>query len=135
MIKKEKTVEQLLRNYRENKSELQMLSYGLDLQAIRYDKDRVQTSNKYDLSDLTVARENRLMELIQDVDDTENLLNALKDRDRFIIESFYIKGIKRVVIASKIGLNTEDAVTKAKDIALGNMEKFYDKIKEYRRVG
>ena len=135
MIKKEKTVEQLLRNYRENKSELQMLSYGLDLQAIRYDKDRVQTSNKYDLSDLAVARENRLMELMQDVDDTENLLNALKDRDRFIIESFYIKGIKRVVIASKIGLNTEDAVTKAKDVALGNMEKFYDKIKEYRRVG
>ena len=42
MIKK---VEHLLRSYKENKAEVEMLTYRLDLNAIDYSKDKIQTSN------------------------------------------------------------------------------------------
>ncbi|WP_250675497.1 hypothetical protein LZ906_017365 (plasmid) [Paraclostridium ghonii] len=133
-MKREKTVEGLLRSYRENKSEIKMLSYGLDLQAIQYDKERVQTSNKSDISDIVVAREKRLIELLEDVSDTEALLDSLEDKDRFIIESTFIKGKTHLQVASALRLSTEDAVTKAKARILKELRYLYNKVKKYREV-
>lgn len=133
-MKKEKTVEYLLKNYRNNKAEIKMLSYGLDLQAQQYDTVNVQTSNKRDLSDVVVKREKILNELKQDVHDAECLLSSLEDRDRFIIEGFYIKGLKQVDIASELNLNTEDAVWKRKNNILKKLRSFYERIKTYREV-
>lgn len=134
MIKKEKTVEGLLFNYRNNKAEINMLSYGLDLKAVQYDSVNVQTSNKRDLSDITSKREEILEELKQDVHDTECLLSSLSDRDRFIMESFYIKGYTRVKIANELNLNTEDAVDKQKKNILNRLRSFYKRMSELRDI-
>lgn len=134
MIKKEKTVEGLLFNYRNNKAEINMLSYGLDLKAVQYDNVNVQTSNKRDLSDITSKREEILEELKQDVHDTECLLSSLGDRDRFIMESFYIKGYTRVKIANELNLNTEDAVDKQKKNILNRLRSFYKRMNELREM-
>lgn len=131
-MKKDVTVDWLLRNYRENKAEVQMLSYGLDLRAIQYDKDNVQTSNKSDVSDIVVAREKRLIELMQYVTDTEALLDSLEDRDRFIIESTFIKGKTHIKVASALNLSSEDAVSKAKSRILKELRMFYGKVKRFR---
>lgn len=133
-MKKEKTVEYLLKNYRNNKAEIKMLSYGLDLQAVQYNRDAVQTSNKSDLSDIVIKREKILNELKQDVHDTECLLDSLEDKERFIIEGFYIRGLKQVDIASELNLNTEDAVWKRKNNILKNLRSFYERIRRYREV-
>lgn len=133
-MKKEKTVEYLLRNYRNNKAEIEMLSYGLDLQAVQYDKEAVQTSNKSDLSDIVIKREKILKELKQDVHDAECLLKSLADRDRFIIESFYIKKMTQVKIASELDLTSEEAITKAKAKILKKLREFYKRILSYREV-
>lgn len=133
-MKKEKTVEYLLRNYRNNKAEIEMLSYGLDLRAVQYDKEAVQTSNKSDLSDIVMKREKVLNELKQDVHDAECLLKSLEDRDRFIIESFYIKGMTQVKIASELDLRSEEAITKAKAKILKKLREFYKRILSYREV-
>lgn len=134
MIKKEKTVEGLLFNYRNNKAEINMLSYGLDLKSVRYDNVNVQTSNKRDLSDITSKREEILEGLKQDVYDTECLLSSLGDRDRFIIESFYIKRLTRIKIANELNLTTEDAVNKAKANILKRLREFYKRILECRGI-
>lgn len=133
-MKKEKTVEYLLSNYRNNKAEIKMLSYGLDLQAVQYDRDAVQTSNKSDLSDIVIKREKILNELKQDVHDADQLIQSLGDVDRFIIEGIYIKKLTQVEIASRLNYNTENTVAKRKGRILQNLRSFYNKIKEYREV-
>lgn len=131
-MKKEKTVEYLLSNYRNNKAEIKMLSYGLDLQAVQSDSINVQTSNKRDLSDVVVKREKILNELKQDVYDADQLIQSLGDVDRFIIEGIYIKKLTQVEIASRLNYNTENTVAKRKGRILQNLRCFYNKIKEYR---
>ena len=59
MIKK---VEHLLRSYKENKAEVEMLTYRLDLNAIDYSKDKIQTSNISTLDEVVKAREKKLMQ-------------------------------------------------------------------------
>lgn len=133
-MKKEKTVEYLLKNYRNNKAEIKMLSYGLDLQAVQYDRDAVQTSNKSDLSDIVIKREKILAELKQDVYDADQLIQSLGDVDRFIIEGIYIKELTQVEIASRLNYNTENTVAKRKGRILQSLRSFYRKIQEYREV-
>ena len=63
---KYKYVEGLLRNYKKNKSRIKILELGLvtdddyTLSAIDYSKDKIQTSNKSDLSDAVVKREKEI---------------------------------------------------------------------------
>ena len=68
MIKK---VEHLLRSYKENKAEVEMLTYRLDLNAIDYSKDKIQTSNISTLDEVVIAREKKLIQLKQDIHTTE----------------------------------------------------------------
>ena len=57
MIKK---VEHLLRSYKESKAEVEMLTYRLDLNAVDYSKDKIQTSNISTLDEVVIAREKKL---------------------------------------------------------------------------
>ena len=74
---KYKYVEGLLRNYKKNKSRIKILELGLvtdddyTLEGIDYSKDKVQTSNKSDLSDAVARREKELEKLKYEVDLTE----------------------------------------------------------------
>ena len=124
MIKK---VEHLLRSYKENKSEVEMLTYRLDLNAIDYSKDRIQTSNISSLDDVVIAREKKLIQLKQDIHTTEALMKSLGERDFKIINDFYILERSQTKIGADLEI-TEDAVWKAKYVVLKKMANLLSKV-------
>ena len=124
MIKK---VEHLLRSYKENKSEVEMLTYRLDLNAIDYSKDKIQTSNISTLDEVVIAREKKLMQLKQDIQTTEALIKSLGERDYKIINDFYILERSQTKIGADLEI-TEDAVWKAKYVILKKLANLLSKV-------
>lgn len=124
MIKK---VEHLLRSYKENKSEVEMLTYRLDLNAVDYSKDKIQTSNISSLDEIVIAREKKLIQLKKDIHTTEALIKSLGERDYKIINDFYILERSQTKIGADLGI-TEDAVWKAKYVILKKMANLLSKV-------
>ena len=122
-----KRVESLLRNYKENKSEVEMLTYRLDLNAIDYSKDKIQTSNISTLDEVVIAREKKLIQLKQDIHTTEALIRALGERDYKIINDFYILERSQTKIGADLEI-TEDAVWKAKYVILKKLANLLSKV-------
>ena len=122
-----KRVESLLRNYKENKAEVQILTYKLDLGAIDYSKDKVQTSNINSLDDIVIAREKKLIQLKQDIYITEALLDSLGERDYKIINDFFILERSQTKIGADLEI-TEDAVWKAKYVVLKKLANLLNKV-------
>ena len=124
MIKK---VEHLLRSYKENKSEVEMLTYRLDLNAIDYSKDKIQTSNISSLDEVVIAREKKLIQLKKDIHTTEALIRSLGERDYKIINDFYILERSQTKIGADLEI-TEDAVWKAKYVILKKLANLLSKV-------
>ena len=124
MIKK---VEHLLRSYKENKAEVEMLTYRLDLNAIDYSKDKIQTSNISSLDEVVIAREKKLIQLKKDIHTTEALIKSLGERDYKIINDFYILERSQTKIGADLEI-TEDAVWKAKYVILKKMANLLSKV-------
>ena len=124
MIKK---VEHLLRSYKENKAEVEMLTYRLDLNAIDYSKDKIQTSNISSLDEVVIAREKKLTQLKQDIHTTEALIKSLGERDYKIINDFYILERSQTKIGADLEI-TEDAVWKAKYVILKKLANLLSKV-------
>ena len=124
MIKK---VEHLLRSYKENKSEVEMLTYRLDLNAIDYSKDKIQTSNISSLDEVVIAREKKLIQLKKDIHTTEALIKSLGERDYKIINDFYILERSQTKIGADLEI-TEDAVWKAKYVILKKLANLLSKV-------
>ena len=108
-------IENLFRNYKRNKSRLQILDKNLIsdddflLGAIDYSKEKIQTSNLSSLDNIIEKREKEKAQLIKDITLTEILLNSLTERDYIIINSFYIERKTLVRIAQL--LNRDDTKT------------------------
>ena len=108
-------IENLFRNYKRNKSRLQILDKNLIsdddflLGAIDYSKEKIQTSNLSSLDNIIEKREKEKEQLIKDITLTEILLNSLTERDYLIINSFYIERKTLVRIAQL--LNRDDTKT------------------------
>lgn len=124
---KYKYVEGLLRNYKKNKSRIKILELGLvtdddyTLSAIDYSKDKIQTSNKNDLSDAIVKREKELDKLKYEVSLTDALLESLNNKDRYIIEAFYIENIRMTKIAVKLNYYETKTVWSNKDRIMNSL--------------
>ena len=105
---KYKYIENLLRNYKKNKSRIKILELGIvtdddfTISAIDYSKEKIQTSNNNDLSDLIIKREKELDKLKYEVSLTDALLESLNTKDRYIVEAFYIENIRMNKIALKL---------------------------------
>ena len=114
-------IENLFRNYKKNKSRIKILQLGyiteddFTISAIDYSKDKIQTSNMSDLSDLVIKREKELDKLIYEVNVTEALLESLNNKDRYIIEAFYIENIRMNKIAVKLNYYEIKTVWNNKD--------------------
>ena len=114
-------IENLFRNYKKNKSRIKILQLGyiteddFTINAIDYSKDKIQTSNTSDLSDLVIKREKELDKLIYEVNVTEALLESLNNKDRYIIEAFYIENIRMNKIAVKLNYYETKTVWNNKD--------------------
>ena len=108
-------IENLFRNYKRNKSRLQILDKNLIsdddflLGAIDYSKEKIQTSNLSSLDNIIEKREKEKEQLIKDITLTEILLNSLTEKDYLIINSFYIERKTLVRIAQL--LNRDDTKT------------------------
>ena len=108
-------IENLFRNYKRNKSRLQILDKNLIsdddflLGAIDYSKEKIQTSNLSSLDNIIEKREKEKDQLIKDITLTEILLNSLTEKDYLIINSFYIERKTLVRIAQM--LNRDDTKT------------------------
>ena len=108
-------IENLFRNYKRNKSRLQILDKNLIsdddyiLGAIDYSKEKIQTSNLSSLDNIVEKREKEKEQLIKDITLTEILLDSLTERDYIIINSFYIERKTLVRIAQL--LNRDDTKT------------------------
>ena len=108
-------IENLFRNYKRNKSRLQILDKNLIsdddflLGAIDYSKEKILTSNLSSLDNIIEKREKEKDQLIKDITLTEILLNSLTERDYLIINSFYIERKTLVRIAQL--LNRDDTKT------------------------
>ena len=105
---KYKYIENLLRSYKKNKSRIKILELGIvtdddfTISAIDYSKEKIQTSNQSDLSDLIIKREKELDKLNYEVSLTDALLESLNTKDRYIVEAFYIENIRMNKIALKL---------------------------------
>ena len=124
---KYKYVESLLRNYKKNKSRIKVLELrqitddDFTIGAIDYSKDKIQTSNKSDLSDLVVKRERELEQLRYEVNITEALLESLNNKDRYIVEAFYIENIRINKIAVKLNYYENKSVWNNKDRIINSL--------------
>ena len=124
---KYKYIENLLRNYKKNKSRIKILELGIvtdddfTVGAIDYSKDKIQTSNKSDLSDLIVKREKELDKLKYEVAVAEALLESLNTKDRYIIEAFYIENIRMNKIAVKLNYYEIKTVWNNKDRIMNSL--------------
>jgi len=118
---KYKYIENLLRNYKKNKSRIKILNLGMvtdddfTISGVDYSKDKIQTSNMSDLSDTVIKREKELEKLIYEVNVTEALLESLNTKDRYIIEAFYIENIRMNKIAVKLNYYEIKTVWNNKD--------------------
>ena len=118
---KYKYIENLFRNYKKNKSRIKILQLGyitdddFTISAVDYSKDKIQTSNMSDLSDIVIKREKELEKLIYEVNVTEALLESLNTKDRYIIEAFYIENIRMNKIAVKLNYYEIKTVWNNKD--------------------
>ena len=105
---KYKYIENLLRNYKKNKSRIKILELGIvtdddfTISAIDYSKEKIQASNNNDLSDLIVKREKELDKLKYEVSLTDALLESLNTKYIYIVEAFYIENIRMNKIALKL---------------------------------
>ena len=108
-------IENLFRNYKRNKSRLQILDKNLIsdddflLGAIDYSKEKIQTSNLSSLDNIIEKREKEKEKLKKEVALTKILLNSLTEKDYLIINSFYIERKTLVRIAQM--LNRDDTKT------------------------
>ena len=124
---KYKYVESLLRNYKKNKSRIKVLELrqitddDFTIGAIDYSKDKIQTSNKSDLSDLVIKRERELEQLRYEVNITEALLESLNNKDRYIVEAFYIENIRINKIAVKLNYYENKSVWNIKDRIISSL--------------
>ena len=124
---KYKYIENLLRNYKKNKSRIKILELGLIseddyiLGAIDNSRDKIQTSSKSDLSDLVIRREKELEKLKKEVDLAEILLESLNNRDRYIVEAFYIENMRINKIAVKLNYYENKSVWNNKDRIINSL--------------
>lgn len=124
---KYKYIENLLRNYKKNKSRIKVLELGLitnedyTIGAIDYSKDKIQTSSKSDLSDMVIKREKELEKLRYEANLTEILLESLNARDRYIVEAFYIEKIRVNKIAVKLNYFEDKSVWNNKNRIINSL--------------
>ena len=126
---KYKYIEDLLRKYRQNKSEAELITVmGVDYSAIR-----VQTSNKSTLDSIVI----RLDKLKKEIAIIDALIKVLNVKEKFIIESFYKEGQKLMWIGNHplVNIDTENGVGMAKKEAIRKMANIYNRnIKYFEEV-
>lgn len=122
---KYKYIEKLLKRYRENKAEIELIS----VMSIDYSGIKVQTSNISSLDDIII----KLDKIKKEIAIIDALIKCLSIKDKFIIESFYKEGQKLMWIGNhpNVRIDTENGVGIAKKEAIKKMATIYSKNAKY----
>lgn len=123
MTKDKKYIENLLKRYRENKAEVELIT----VMGIDYSSVRVQTSNISTLDSAVI----KLEKLKKDLAIIDALIKCLNSKEKFIVESFYKEGRKLMWIGSNINIETENGVNMAKKEAINKMSNIYNRNIKY----
>lgn len=120
-------MEALLYNYKKNKARFEILEEGLItdddfiMGSFDYSSERVQTSNISSLDNKIISREEELERLERHIKLTDKLLGILKERERFVVTSFYIDRLPIRKIKYMIDRDDDKTVWRIKREALENM--------------
>lgn len=114
MTKDRKYIENLLKNYKRNKSRLRILELGRVneqdniLNGVDYSSDRVQTSNLSSLDNIIIKREEEMRRLNYDINLVDALLDSLGSRkdsqDRLLVTNYYIENKTYAEVMNIIGV-------------------------------
>ena len=125
--KKIEKVETLLFSYKKNKARFEILEEGLItdddfiMGSFDYSSERVQTSNISSLDNRIISREEESERLGRYIKLTDKLLGILKERERFVVTSFYIKRMPIRKIRNMINRDDDKTVWNIKRKALEDM--------------
>ena len=123
MTNDKKEIENLLKSYRENKSEAELIT----VMGIDYSSVKIQTSNITTLDNIVL----KLEKLKKNVAIIDSLIKCLNAKEKFIIESFYKEGRRLMWIGASIGIDTENGVAMAKKEAIKKMDSIYNRNRKY----
>jgi DNA-directed RNA polymerase specialized sigma subunit len=123
MTKDKREIENLLKNYRDNKAEAELIT----VMGIDYSSVKIQSSNITSLDDVVI----KLAKLKKNLAIVDALIKCLNNKEKFIIESFYKEGRKLMWIGASITIDTENGVAMAKKEAIKKMDKIYNRNIKY----
>ena len=129
--KDKKYIECLFRNYKRNIARLKILNLNLItdddyiLSSVNYtDKlklGNIQTSNLSSLDNSVIRREEEKKKLKEEIQITEILLDSLNNKDRLIIEAYYIDNKTQVQVANIMNVYELSTVWRNRERILNNL--------------
>lgn len=129
--KDKKYIENLFRNYKRNIARLKILNLnnitdddnilgGVDY-TNKLKIGNISTSNLASLDNIVERREEERKQLKEDIEVTEILLDSLTDKDRTIVEAYYIENKTQIQVANMMNVYELSTVWRNRERILNNL--------------
>lgn len=131
ITKDKKYIEYLFRNYKRNIARLKILNLNkvteddYVLGAVDYTNKlkmgNIQASNLSNLDNIIIKREEEKSQLEEDIQITEILLDSLTEKDKLIINAYYIENKTQVQVANMMNVYELSTVWRNRERILNNL--------------
>ena len=131
ITKDKKYIEYLFRNYKRNIARLKILNLNkvteddYILGAVNYtnklETGNIQTSNLSNLDNIIIKREEEKKQLEEDIQITEILLDSLTEKDKLIINAYYIENKTQIQVANIMNVYELSTVWRNRERILNNL--------------
>ena len=131
VTKDKKYIEYLFRNYKRNIARLKILNLNkvteddYILGAVNYtnklETGNIQTSNLSNLDNIIIKREEEKKQLEEDIQITEILLDSLTEKDKLIINAYYIENKTQIQVANIMNVYELSTVWRNRERILNNL--------------
>ena len=131
VTKDKKYIEYLFRNYKRNIARLKILNLNkvtendYVLGTVNYTNKlkmgNIQTSNLSSLDNIIIKREEEKKQLEEDIQITEILLDSLTEKDKLIINAYYIENKTQIQVANMMNVYELSTVWRNRERILNNL--------------
>ena len=131
VTKDKKYIEYLFRNYKRNIARLKILNINKVTEhdhiigAVDYTNKlkmgNIQTSNLSNLDNIIIKREEEKKQLEEDIQITEILLDSLTEKDKLIINAYYIENKTQIQVANMMNVYELSTVWRNRERILNNL--------------
>ena len=131
VTKDKKYIEYLFRNYKRNVARLKILNLNkvtendYVLGTVNYTNKlkmgNIQTSNLSSLDNIIIKREEEKKQLEEDIQITEILLDSLTEKDKLIINAYYIENKTQIQVANMMNVYELSTVWRNRERILNNL--------------